>query len=143
MRDLVARLHELGIVLAERMPETLAATIALLESMLDAAERLSTAPVSLTAERVHEAARAYGVPAFGGAIRDRRILLASFELDLRAPGIRAELLEMHHRGELRLVRLGDPHAVREDLAARRFRPELVDESILSDGDATFHAVNLP
>lgn len=39
--------------------------------------RMATAPVTLTAEQVLEAARARGVPAFVGAAGDQRILLAS------------------------------------------------------------------
>lgn len=146
MSDLVARLHVLGIVLARRMPVVLAATVTLLESVLEAAgidtasERLPTAPVTLTAEQVLEAARTRGVSAFANG---QMVLLASLGLDLKSANIRAALLEMHHRRELRLARLANSGAARVALDARGLRPELVDESIISDGESIFHAVELP
>lgn len=145
--DPITRLRAIGNTLARRMPGVLAAATALLESMLDAAdraiatERMPTAPVALTAEQVLEAARARGVPAFAGeAGGDRLILLASLGLDLIAPGIRAALVEMHRRRELRLAPIADVDAARTDLAARGLSIDLVDESAIRDGDMTFHAV---
>jgi len=145
--DRVPRLLAIGNVLARRRPAVLAATIRLLESMLEAAdraiatERMPTAPVALTAEQVLEAARVRGVPAFAEAAGgDRLILLASLGLDLTAPGIRAALVEMHRRRELRLATIGDVDAARTDLAARGLSIDLVDESAIGDGDLTFHAV---
>jgi hypothetical protein len=106
------------------------------------AARMATAPVTLTAEQVLEAARARGVPTFDTATRERLILLASLGLDLGRADVRAALLELHQRGELRLVRLSDPSFVRTDLGARGLRYELVDESALREGDMIFDAVVL-
>lgn len=144
--DALMRLRAVTDLLAQRVPVIVTATIALIDSMLQAAdvgiaaERMPTAPVAFTAEQVLEVARARGVPAFAGAVGDRLILLASLGLDLTAPGIQAALVEMHRRHELRLARIGNVGAVRAELAARGLRIELVDESAIVDGDMTFHAV---
>jgi hypothetical protein len=146
--DSLARLRALGNVLARRMPIVLTATIALLESVLEAAnlhiatERMPTAPVTLTAEQVLEAARARGIPAFAGTAGDQLILLASLGLDLAAPGIHAALIEMQRRGDLRLARISDVDAAHADLAARGLRAEFVQESAIDDGATTFHVVTL-
>ena len=142
----LTRLRAIAGVLARRMPVVLTATTTLLESVLEAAglgsaaERRPTGPVALTAEQVIEAARVRGVPTFAGAVGDRLILLASLGLDLTDPGIRAALIEMERRQELRLTRIGDAGAARADLAARGLPIELVDDSAIGDGDRTFHAV---
>ncbi len=144
--DPVARLRAIGGVLARRRPAVLAATITLLEAVLAAADldpaagRMPTAPVTLTAEQVLEAARARGVPAFSGAAGERRILLASLGLDLTSSGICAALVEMHGRGELHLARIDDLGAACADLAARGLPIDLVEESAVSDGAALFHVV---
>ena len=81
--DSLTRLRALGNTLARSMPGVLGAMITLLEAVLEAANlhvpagRMPTAPVTLTAEQVLEAARARGVPAFAGAVGDPLILLAS------------------------------------------------------------------
>jgi len=81
------------------------------------------------------------VPAFAKATGGQLILIASIPgIDLTDPAIRAALLEMHHRGELRLARIGNPGAARTNLGARKLRLALVNESVFSDGDAVFHAV---
>jgi hypothetical protein len=144
--DPVARLRTIGGVLARRRPAVLAATITLLEAVLEAADldpaagRMPTAPVTLTAEQVLEAARARGVPAFAGPDGDRRILLASLGLDLADSGIRAALVEMHRRAELHLAPLDDVDAARADLAVRGLRVDLVEESAVGDDGALFHVV---
>lgn len=141
-----ARLHAIGVALAPRAPAVLAAMITLLETMLAAAdrhlrtERTPTAPVALTAAQVLEAARARGVPAFGELAEDRLILLGSLGLDLTEPAIRAALIDLHRRGEIRLATISQLDAVRDDLAARGLRAELVDASALADGDTTYHAI---
>jgi hypothetical protein len=104
---------------------------------------MATAPVTLTAEQVLEAARDRGVPAFDTVTGERLILLASLGLDLARAEIRDALLELHLRGELRLVRISRPSVVRTDLDARGLRFELVDESALREADMIFHAVVLP
>ena len=106
------------------------------------AQRMATAPITLTAEQVLEAARARGVHAFDTATRERLILLASLGLDLGRDDVRAALLELHQRGELRLVSLSDPSFVRTDLGAQGLRFDLVDESALREGGTIFHAVIL-
>jgi len=144
--DALTRLRAIAGILAQRVPAVLTATTTLLESVLEATnrpsatERMPTAPVTLTAEQVLEVARARGVPAFAGEVGDRQILLASLELDLADPAVRAALVEMYRRHDLRLVRIGDVDAARADLAARGLRIDLVDESAIVDGDMTFHAV---
>jgi hypothetical protein len=144
--DPVARLRAIGGVLARRRPAVLTATITLLEAVLAAAQldlaagRAPTAPVALTAEQVLEAARARGVPAFARGADDRRILLASLGLDLNDSRIRAALVEMHQRGELHLAPLDDVCVACADLAARRLRVDLVEESAVGDGAALFHVV---
>ena len=149
MNDLVTRVHALSMVLARKCPTVLATIGVLLESILEATgvditrERLPTAPITLTAEEVLEAGRAYGVAPFGREAAERLVLLASLGLDLASPSIRAALVEMHHHREIRLVRLDNAGAARADLHSRGFRFELVDESVISDGYTTFHAVVLP
>lgn len=144
--DLTTRLHAISTVLARRAPIALAAMIALLEAVLEAAnlglasERMPTSPIALTAEQVLEAARGRGVPAFGEAVGDRLILLASLGFDLTDPGLRAALVEMHRRGELRFAHIGNIGAARADLGARGFRADLIEQSAISDGDTTFHTV---
>lgn len=144
--ELTTRLRAISTDLARRAPSVLAAMTVLLEVMLEVAdsdiatERTPTAPVALTAEQVLEAARARGVPTFSEAVGQRRILLASLGLELTDPRIRAALVEMHQRRELRLARIGDIGAARADLAARGLRVDLVDESAISDGNTTFHEV---
>jgi hypothetical protein len=144
--DPITRLRKLGSVLARTAPGVLVATAALFESLLEAAdqdiatERIPAAPVALTAEQVLEVARARGVPAFAGAVGDRLIFLSSLGFDLTEPGIRAALVEMHRRGELRLARLEDAGAARVDLAARGLRIDLVEWSAIDDGDTTYHVV---
>ncbi len=105
-------------------------------------ERTATAPVTLTAEQVLEAARARGVSA-SDTSGGRLILLASLGLDLSHPEIRRALCEMHLRSELRLVRIRFPSAVRVDLAERGLSPDLVDASTLREGRTIFHAVVIP
>jgi hypothetical protein len=105
-------------------------------------ERTSTAPVTLTAEQVLEAARARGVSA-SDTSAGRLILLASLGLDLSHPEIHRALCEMHLRSELRLVRIRFPSAVRIDLAERGLSPDLVDASALREGRTIFHAVVIP
>ncbi len=141
----LTRLRAVAGIVAQRAPAVLTATITFLEAVLEAdraaaAERTPTAPVTLTAEQVLEAARARGVPAFTGPVGDRLILLASLGLDLTAPGIRAALVELHRRGELQLVHIDNVAAVRADLAARGLPIELVEESAITAGDTTFHVV---
>ena len=97
----------------------------------------------LTAEQVLDAARAYGVRVLDPATGERLILLASLGLDLKCAEIRGALLELHLHGELRLQQLRDPPATRTDLDARGHRRDLVDESVLRDGDVLFHAVVIP
>lgn len=143
--DSLTRLRAVTDILARRVPVILTATIALIDSVLQAADvgiaaERPTVSVAFTAEQVLEVARARGVPAFARAVGDRLILLASLGLDLAAPGIQTALVEMHRRQELRLARINDVDAVRADLAARGLRIELVDESAIVDGDMTFHAV---
>lgn len=145
--ELARCLTALGSVLAKRMPIVLAATITLLESVLETANvdvraaRMPTAGVMLTATQVLETARAHGVLAFSEGSGDRLLFLASIPgIDLTDPAIRAALLEMHHRGELRLARIGNPGAARADLGARKLRIALVNESVFSDWSTTFHAV---
>jgi hypothetical protein len=146
--DPAARLHAIGAELGRRAPGVLAALISLLEAVLATAalhlrpERTPTAPGALTAEQVLEAARGRGIPAFGEPFGARLILLASLGLDLTDPEIRAALVDLHRRGELRLARIGPLGAARADLAARGLRADLIDESALSDGNTTFHAVAL-
>lgn len=142
-----ARLHAIGVALAPRAPAVLAAMITLLETVLAVAdrhlrtERTPTAPVALTATQVLEAARARGVPAFGEtAPGERLILLGSLGLDLTEPVIRAALVDLHWCGEIRLATISQLDAVRDDLAARGLRAELVDASALGDGDTTYHAI---
>jgi hypothetical protein len=141
-----ARLHAIGVALAPRAPAVLTAMITLLETVLAATdrhlriERASTAPVALTGAQVLEAARARGVPAFGEPAGDRLILLGSLGLDLTEPAIRAALVDLHRRGEIRLATISQLDAVRDDLAARGLRAELVDASALADGDTTYHAI---
>lgn len=106
------------------------------------AERMQTAPVTLTAEQVLEAARARGVPVFDSATGERPILLASLGLDLGSDDIRAALLELHQGGELRLVSIIDPLRVRADLDARGLRFELVADSAVHEEGTIFHAVVL-
>lgn len=103
----------------------------------------AAAPAVLTAEEVLAAARARGVPAFGSTGGARRVLLASLGLELANPDVRAALLALHRRYEIRIERLAAPAAARADLAARGLRPELVDESMLSDGPMVFHLVEIP
>ena len=142
----IARLRSIGNILARRAPGMLAAATALFESLLETADRaiatgrMPTAPAALTAEQVLEAALARGVPAFAGAVGDRLILLASLGLDLTVPEIRGALVELHGRGELRLASIGDLDGARADLTARGLSIDLVDESAISDGDMTLHAV---
>ena len=146
--NLVTRLQAVCAVLAGRMPAVIGAMAVLLEAVLEGGdlgirtERTPTAPVSLTAAQVLEAARACGVPAFGTAAPagGRLILLASLGLDLTDPAIRAGLIELHARGELRLARVENLDAARADLAARGCRADLVEASALDDGTTTFHAV---
>jgi len=144
--DPLTRLRVVGAVLARKAPVVLTAMISLLESMLEAAgldiatERMPTAPVTLTAEQVLEAARARGVLAFAGEIGSRQILLASLGLDLTDPAIHAALIEMHRHHELQFAHIGDVSAARADLAARGLRGDLVDESAIADGDMVFHTV---
>ena len=90
--------------------------------------------------RSGSSAHARGVSAFANG---QMVLLASLGLDLKSANIRAALLETHHRGEIRPARLDNPGAARVALDARGLRPKLVDESIISDGDSIFHAVELP
>lgn len=106
-------------------------------------DRMVTAPVTHTAEQVLEATRAPGVPAFDTVTGERLILLASLGLDLARAEIRDALLELHLRGELRLVRISRPSVACDDLGARGLRFELVDESALREGAISFHAVVLP
>ena len=119
--DPVARLWAIGGVLARRRPAVVVATITLFEAALAAAdldvatERAPTAPVTLTAEQVLEAARAGGVPAFAGVAGGQRILLGSLGLDLTDSGIRAALVDLHRRGELHLDALDDVGAARAEL----------------------------
>lgn len=147
--DSIARLRAIGDTLAQRTPRVLAAATGLLESVLEAAdqaiatERTPTAPVALTTEQVLEAARARGVPAFTGAVSARLILLASLGLDLTAPGIRAALVEMHRRRELRLAPIDNLDAARADLDARGLAIDLVDKSAIGEGEMIFHAVVVP
>ena len=147
-RDHVARLHAIGDTLARRAPGMLAAATALIESLLGAVtqgmatERTRTAPVALTAEQVLAAARARGVPAFTDAIGEQWILLASLGLDLTASTIRAALVELYRRGELRLASIADTEAVRADLASRGLPLDFIEASALRDGDAILHAVVL-
>jgi hypothetical protein len=147
-----ARLHAIGAALAPRAPAVLAAMITLLETVLAAADRhrtertptapvaLTAAPVALTSAQVLEAARARGVPAFGEPAGDRLILLGSLGLDLTEPALRAALVDLHRRGEIRLATISQLDAVRDDLAARGLRAEFVDASALADGDTTYHAI---
>jgi hypothetical protein len=144
--DPLTRLRAIAGILAQRVPAVLTATTTLLESVLEATNRASatarmpTAPVTLTAEQVLEVARARGIPAFAGEAGDRQILLASLGLDLADLAIRAALVEMYRRHDLRLVRIGDVDGARADLAARGLRIDLVDESAIVDGEMTFHSV---
>lgn len=102
--------------------------------------RMATAPVTLTAERVLEAARARGVTALCTAAGGQLILLASLGLDLSSPEIRCALFDLHLNGALRLERIRQLARVRTELDARGHRVELVDESVIRDGDLCFHAV---
>lgn len=102
--------------------------------------RMATAPVTLTAEQVLEAARARGVTALCTATGEQLILLASLGLDLSSPEIRRALVDLHVRGALRLERIEKPSVVRAELDARGHRFELVDESVIRDGNLLFHAV---
>jgi len=99
-------------------------------------------PTALTAEEVLAAARARGVSAFGSTVGARCVLLASLGLELADPDVRSALLALHRQHEIRLERLAAPAAARSDLAARGLRPELVDESIVSDGTTAFHLVDV-
>ncbi len=144
--DPIARLRAVGNILARRGPGVLAAATALLESVLQAtdqhsaADQMPTTPGVLTAKQVLDAARA-GVPAFAGAAGDQMILLATLGLDLTRRKIRAALVQMHERRELRLVRLDRVRAAaRADLAARGLRVDLIKESAIGHGQMTFHAV---
>jgi len=106
------------------------------------AQRMPTAPVTLTAEQVLEVARARGVRAFDAPPGEGLILLASLGLDLQCDGVRAALLELHQRGELRLVTISNLSRVRAKLAAQGLRVALVDDSALHLGSTSFHAVVL-
>jgi hypothetical protein len=96
----------------------------------------------VTPELVLEAMRAPGLPTFDTNSGERLVLLASLGLDLGREDVRAALLELHHRGEIRMVRISAPGFVRTDLGPQGLRFELVEESALRDGDAVFHAVVL-
>ncbi len=109
--------------------------------MRQACRRAPRRPV-LTAEEVIAAARARGVPAFGSTAGAQCVLLASLGLELANPDVRAALLALHHQHEIRLERLAAPAAARADLAARGLRPELVDESTISDRATTYHLIEV-
>lgn len=96
----------------------------------------------VTAAQVLESVRARSVHAFETTTGERLILLASLGLDLGRADVHAALLELHQRGELRLVRLSDPSFVRTGRGAQGLRYELVDESALREGSAFCHAVVL-
>lgn len=104
------------------------------------ARRMATAPV--TAAQVLEAARALSEHAFDTTTGERLILLASLGLDLGRADVRAALVELHQRGELRLVRLSHPSFVRTDLGPQGLRYDVVDESALREGSCLPHAVVL-
>ena len=106
------------------------------------AQRMPSAPVTLTAEQVLGVARARGVRAFDTPAGEGLILLASLGLDLQCADVCTALLELHKRGEFRLVTISNPSRVRANLAARGLRVALVDDSALRDGVTIFHAVVL-
>lgn len=100
------------------------------------------APRALTAAQVLAAARAHGrlplfwVTAAGGT----RYFLSSIGLDLTDPAIRARLVELHRRGEIRLESIGELGPVPE---SPRGISELIEASAVSDGESTFHVIALP
>ena len=92
-----------------------------------------------------------GVEVFTGlrdpstALHASAVLLATIGLDLADLEIRAQLLELNRRGEIRLAQVasGILDLARRDLAYRGERPDLVEESVIVDGDAAYHAVLVP
>ena len=96
-------------------------------------------------------ARYRGVEVFTG-LRDpstglhaSAVLLATIGLDLTDLEIRAQLLELNRRDEIQLAQVtpGILDLARRDLVWRGERPELIEQSALVDGDATYHAVLVP
>lgn len=137
------RWNEIGVELASRLPAILFATIALLDAVIEVVDaREAAAGAALKAKHVLHAARVHGIGVFTGK-PDNAVLLGTIPwLDLTDPGIRAQLLELRRRGEIRLVQVGPAimdHA-RDDLANRGERPELIEHSAIVDGNETYHAV---
>ena len=93
------------------------------------AERAATAPV--TATQVLESAR--DAPTFPTVTGERLIFLVSLGLDLGRDDVRAALLELHQRGEFRLVNLSKPSFVRTEFGPQGLRFEVVDESAFRGG----------
>jgi hypothetical protein len=148
----VAHWNELGATLESGRFVIFMAAISILDATFEAIEaRAAAMPgAPLTARRVLVPARYRGVTVFTGqrdpptALHASAVLLATIGIDLADAQIRAQLLELNRRGEIRLAQVapGILELARSDLVDRGEQPELIEESAIVDGDTTYHAVLL-
>lgn len=131
---------------ARRIREITADAVDRMRAPAPAREPAAPAPApapALTAEHLHTAARS-GVTAFGPDAARPKVLLASLGLDLGRADVRAGLVALHQRREIRLARLDYTAGVMTSLKERGLDGALLHASEIRtpDGSATFHVLAL-